>query len=575
MANWWESSPLVKDTAGEPSAWWKTSPEVTPPAAPTTTARGVARNIAAGGVEGGTSLLNMVTDPFSSVIAPTIARVGGTLYDAGAHLFGYPPISEDLRNELYGINRAPEEQPFASRVVNAIDQAIPGAKVSDVQATTMPEQLARKVAGAATAGGVGGVGPALVAAGSALTGDVASRSVPDWLAPGAELLGDVAGAKVTGRVVTPVRTVTTPERQRLVGELDAEGVPLTAGERTGSKPLLKTEQMLGQTPGSAGGIAEDVATQQRALNSAVAQRAGLNSDTLTHDVLNNHMDALGQEIGTLAANNNMQLPTPFVQQLGQVRQGLRYMKTDAAQEIGARLDQLRDMITVDAAGNPVLAGPHYQNLMSDLREAITASEGTARGSMIQLRDMLRQQMEASMNPADAARWRELNRHYANGMVIRDAMGAAGAGTAEGNISPLQLRGAINRSLGSDAYSRGYGDLNDLARAGQSVLRKPPDSGSPQGIAINALLKGVPLATGAAGGYLGGLEGLASGLAVPAAVGMVMRGRVPFTNYSPGQSYLTNQLARGLDFKTAGGLPALLARIEAANNETQRNALMSR
>ena len=89
--------------------------------------------------------------------------------------------------------------------------------------------------------------------------------------------------------------------------------------------------------------------------------------------------------------------------------------------------------------------------------------------MIQLRDTLRQQMEASMNPADAARWRELNRLYANGKVIQDAMGAAGAGTAEGNISLLQLRGAINRSLGSDAYARGYGDLNDLARAGQSVL----------------------------------------------------------------------------------------------------------
>ena len=76
----------------------------------------------------------------------------------------------------------------------------------------------------------------------------------------------------------------------------------------------------------------------------------------------------------------MQLPTPFLQQLGQVRQGLRYMKTEAAQEIGARLDQLRDMITVDANGNPVLAGPHYQNLMSDLREAITASDGTARAA---------------------------------------------------------------------------------------------------------------------------------------------------------------------------------------------------
>ena len=380
--------------------------------------------------------------------------------------------------------------------------------------------------------------------------------------------------------MTPVRTVTTPERQRLVETLDTEGVPLTAGERTGSKPLMKTEQMLGQTPGSAGGIASDVEQQQRAVNSAVASRAGLNSDTLTHDVLNTHLDNLGNEIGQLAANNNMQIPAPFVQQLGQVRQGLRYLKTEAAQEIGARIDQLRDMITVDpATGNPILAGPHYQNLMSDLREAITGSQGAARGSMIQLRDMLRQQMEASMNPGDAARWRELNRYYANGKVIQDAMGAAGAGAAEGNISLLQLRGAINRSLGSDAYARGYGDLNDLARAGQSVLRRPPDSGSPQGILINKLLAGSSV-VGAGGGVgvgsafgLGPAESAMIGATVPMvtpwAIGTAIRGRIPGTNYSPGQAYLTNQLARDVNPAVAAAI------IQAANAEQERNRLMPR
>jgi len=402
----WEDDPVVrplipKDTSSPPAE---------------TTARGVAKNVAAGAVEGGTSLLNIAHDPFGTVIGPGIARIGGTLYDAGAHVFGYPAMTPDQRADLYGTAPTPSaEQPLGSRIVGGIDQAIPGTKVADVQANTPTEQIARKVSAATVAGGAGGVGPAVVSAGGALAGDLAGRAVPDWLAPGAELAGNVAGSVVTSHAVTPVRTVTTAERGRLVEMLDAEGVPLTAGERTGSKPLIKTEQVLGQTPGSAGGVASDVAQQRAAVNRAVAQRAGLNSDTLTSDVLNTHMDGLGNQIGQLAANNNMQLDPPFLQQLGQVRQNLRYMKTEAAQEIGARLDQLRDMITVNpATGNPVLAGPHYQNLMSDLREAITGSQGTAQGSMIQLRDMLRQQMEASMNPADAARWRELNRQYANG-----------------------------------------------------------------------------------------------------------------------------------------------------------------
>jgi hypothetical protein len=535
--------------------------------------RNIARNVAAGAIEGGATLVNMATDPFGTVIGPTIARVGGTLYDAGAHMTGlYPAMNPKQRADLYGQNPDTSEQGVGTLLVNKADQVIPGPKLADVQATTPTEQIARKVAAGVTAGGAtAGVGGALVGAGGAVTGDVAGRVAPDWAAPGAELAGNLVGGTVAGRVISPVRTVTTPERQRLVEMLDAEGVPLTAGERTGSKPLIKTEQMLGQTPGSAGGVASDVMQQQAAVNRAVARRAGLDTDTLTTDVLNTHRDALGTEIGRLAASNNMQLPTGFLQQVGQVRQSLRYMKTEAAQEIGARLDQLRDMITVDPNGNPVLAGPHYQTLMSEVRDAIPAATGVARTNLLQFRDMLRQQMEDSMLPQDAAHWRELNRHYANTAVIQDAMGGAGAGAAEGNISLLQLRQAINRSLGSDAYGKGYGDLNDLARSGQSVLRKPPDSGSPQGTMINKLLTGSSILSAGAGSQLGGVEGAMIGATVPVlapwAIGAGIRGRIPFTDFSPGQAYLTNQVARGAS-------PAsLAAAIQAANDERRRHPLM--
>lgn len=535
--------------------------------------RNIARNVAAGAIEGGAGLINMATDPFGTVIGPTIARVGGTAYDAGARLTGlYPPMTPAQRADLYGQNPEPIEPGIGMGVINFADQIIPGPKLADVQATTPTEQIARKVAAGVTAGGAtAGVGGALVGAGGALTGDVAGRVVPDWLAPGAELAGNAAGGMAAGRLATPVRTVTSPERQRLVEMLDTEGVPLTAGERTGSKPLMKTEQVLGQTPGSAGGVSADVMQQQAAVNRAVARRAGLDTDTLTTDVLNDHRTTLGTEIGQIAASNNMQLPTGFLQQVGQVRQSLRYMKTEAAQEIGARLDQLRDMITVDANGNPVLAGPHYQTLMSEVRDAIPATTGAARTNLLQFRDMLRTQMEASMNPADAARWRELNRHFANTAVIQDAMGGAGANAAEGNISLLQLRQAINRSLGSDAYGRGYGDLNDLARGGQSVLRKPPDSGSPQGTAINKLLAGSSVLTAGAGSQMGGAEGAMVGAAVPFvapwAIGGAIRGRIPGTNYSPGQHYLSNQLAR--DASPA----SIAAAIQAAEEERRRHPFM--
>ena len=485
-------------------------------------------------------------------------------HDLMAPVFGYDRFSDADRAALLD-DTVPQP---GSRLI----AALPGANPADVPAMTPAEQLTRKAVAAGTAAvTLGGVGPGVIAATTAPVGDVTSKMVPAWAAPMTELATDAAAGTAASRVVTPIRTVTPPGRQQLVENLQNEGVPLTAGEVTGSKPLLKTEQILGQAPGAAGPIASDVQAQQAALNRAVASKAGLDSDTLEPTTLNTHMTNLGQQIGTLASNNNMPIDAQFAQTLGQIKQSLPFMKTDAAQEIQARLSQLNKMITVDANGNPIVAGPAFQSLVSDLNDAIRGSSGTTQTKLLQLKDTLRQQMESGMAPDDAAQWRQLNRYYANGKVIQDAMGAAGAKPAVGDISLPQLRVAINSSMGQDAYAKGYGDLNNLARAGQSVLRAPADSGSPQGILINRLLQTASTIGAGVGGLYHGVEGIAAGAGAPLAgpwvIGQAMRGRIPFTNYSPGQGYLTNQLTKNVD-------PRIVAAItNAANEEDRRNQMM--
>jgi hypothetical protein len=175
-------------------------------------------------------------------------------------------------------------------------------------------------------------------------------------------------------------------------------------------------------------------------------------------------------------------------------------------------------------------------------------------------------MESGMQPADAARWRELNRYYANLSVIKDAMGDAGAGVAEGNISPLSLRRAIESSMGNDAYAMGRGDMNDLARIGQSVLRKPPDSGTAGRTIINQLMTGsvhggVGGAIGTAllgpiGGAVGGLVGTTLG---PRMVQAAMNSRV-------GRGYLTNQMMSQIDPRVVQAIAAAAAQQGAPRNE---------
>ena len=537
-------------------------PPTQPPAAKP--GGGIVRNVGAGVLEGDAAAINTLSDPFGNIIGKPFQTAAMFMHDALAPVFGYERFSDADRAALLD-DTVPQP---GTRLVSAL----PGANPADVPATTPAEQITRKAVAAGTAAGtLGGVGPGLIAATTAPVGAAAAEVVPPWAAPATELATDAAAGTVASRVVTPIRTVTPPGRQQLVENLQNEGVPLTAGEQTGSKPLLKTEQMLGQVPGSAGPIANDVQAQQQAINSAVASKAGLISDTLEPTVLNQHLDDVGNQIGTLAANNNMPIDAPFAQTLGQIRQALPFMKTDAAQEIQARLTQLNGMITLDANGNPIVAGPAYQSLMSDLNDSIKGSSGTTQTKLLQLKDTLRQQMESGMAPDDAAQWRQLNRWYANGKVIQDAMGAAGAKPAVGDISLPQLRVAINNSMGRDAYAKGYGDLNDLARAGQSVLRQPADSGSPQGILINRLLQGLSTIGAGAGALSHGAEGMVAGAAAPLVgpwvIGQGMRGRIPFTNYSPGQGYLTNQLTKNVD-------PRIVAAItNEANEEQRRNQMM--
>jgi hypothetical protein len=502
---------------------------------------GIVRNIGAGVLEGDAAAINTLSDPFGNIIGKPFQTAAMFMHDALAPVFGYERFSDADRAALLD-DTVPQP---GTRLISAL----PGANPADVPATTPAEQLTRKaVAGGTAAGTLGGVGPGVIAAAT-----------------------DALAGTGVSHVVTPIRTVTPPGRQQLVENLQNENVPLTAGEVTGSKPLLKTEQILGQAPGSAGPIAADVAAQQRALNRAVASKAGLDSDTLDPTTLNTHMSDVGSQIGTLASNNNMPIDAAFAQTMGQIKQSLPFMKSDAAQEIQARLTQLNKMITVDANGNPIVPGPAFVNLLSDLNDSIRGSGGTTQTKLLQLKETLRQQMESGMAPDDAAQWRQLNRYYANGKVIQDAMGAAGAKPAVGDISLPQLRVAINSSMGQDAYAKGYGDLNNLARAGQSVLRVPADSGSPQGILINRLLQTASTIGAGVGGLYHGVEGIAAGAGAPLAgpwvIGQAMRGRIPFTNYSPGQGYLTNQLTKNVD-------PRIVAAItNAANEEDRRNQMM--
>jgi hypothetical protein len=165
---------------------WDADPDVEPWAADEDVAPakrgGIARNIAAGGLEGAGGAIDAAINP-SGTLGKMAVTAGLFGYDALAPVFGYQRSTPEMRDFL--LNDDPSLSPGAS-----IAQA---AGAGDVAATTHGERLAR--AGGAGAASLAPTKLALTLPG-AVGGVVAEEAgdwVPDWAKPMTQLAANVFG----------------------------------------------------------------------------------------------------------------------------------------------------------------------------------------------------------------------------------------------------------------------------------------------------------------------------------------------------------------------------------------------
>jgi hypothetical protein len=420
----------------------------------------------------------------------------------------------------------------AGRVVAATAPAIGAApSLTNRMATVMASQPALQTVAGTTAGAVG------EATDSPLAALATALAVPTVAATGA-------------RLITPIQQQGNAEYRALVAAAEREGIPVTAGQATGSRFLKNLEGRLEQLPFTGARQRAIREGQQENFTTAVMRRTGTAASEATPDTLKAIKAKVGGQIGEIANRNTLNVTPDFENQLTQIEDNLRFYVKDVADPVRARIAQLRGMMVTppstggaplgpgQIAPNPVIPGASYRMMDSAIGDTIRETgRGDVRAALGQLRQILRSAMDNSISPEDAAAWRQANRDYANAKVIEDAMNSAGEIAATGQIPPLSLRGAVNRSTGS-GYSSGRGDLNELARIGQSVLRPPPDTGTAGNNMANALLTGQLAAAGGiggtmAGGPIGGLAGAASSMFLPRIVQALM-------NSEAGQAYLRNQ-----------------------------------
>ena len=366
---------------------------------------------------------------------------------------------------------------------------------------------------------------------------------------GAAVLGGAAPGLATAagrRAVTPITNRLRGDEPRLVDLADQYNIPLTPAQTTGSRSLKGIESALEQLPFSSGPQSDLLNVQRRAFNREVLNAAGVNADVATPEVLNTAFQTQGQNFNNLARNTTVDVTPQFFNEIDAVSaQYSRRLPSDIREVFTGYVDDIRNMQRASQAPGVTRAfipGEQYQTISSDLRAAIRRNQNSnpdLANGLRQIVERLDDAMENSMGPLRRQEYREARNNYRNLLQVDEAMG--GGVSTDRTQSNIPF-GAFRRSVDAAderGYARGRGEYNDLARIGDFLSQKLPDSGTPERTGWRkALQVAIPVA-GATAASLNPITAgvMAAGLALPPLA-------QSFINSPAGRAWLTNQRFAG-------------------------------
>jgi hypothetical protein len=289
------------------------------------------------------------------------------------------------------------------------------------------------------------------------------------------LLGGLTGGAISGvaagvpRLITPFPT-TDPVRAKAMQTLADAGVDVSAGVKTGAPKLRLAEDVVGKTPGGGPNVNDQ---QMAQVTQAVMKKAGIGGGgAATPDVVDKGFDQVGGTINRLQKPYTLQVDDPLLNAAARVESETKPLVEQGQQ---GPLQHFIDKITSGEKLPPEMA----QSIRTQLNEAIKDATGQHQRGLVQLKTALDQTLERAMqNAGDSAGVAALQlarNQYAHLHILSDALNASGAAGMRGELTPSALATAVRRSVGKTDFTRGQGDLNELARASAGYLQPPKDS----------------------------------------------------------------------------------------------------
>jgi hypothetical protein len=406
---------------------------------------------------------------------------------------------------------------------------------------SVPEEYAR-TAGEfmpAAFGGGGALARALNVAVPATVSETAGQMTKgSAMEPWARMAGGVLGSiapSVGARMVTPAPAPTRVPRD--VAALDAEGIRVTAGQRSGSKPLQWAESVAGDTS-FAGPRARDFAEAQNAdFTRAILRRVGENGEDW-RTAYPQARARIGQAFQKFGNEHGVKVDDKLFEELYKV-----------SEKYGDLLPKSQQAPAVDKLINEInnakqLTGAQYNTWRSklmDLSEA--APDASTQHAFRDMVEALDDALQRSAPPAAAEAIGEARRQYRHLMLVRDVATRAGQDTARGFLSPAGVRGASTvGQTNKNYYASGQGDLTDLALAGESLLKPLPQSGTSPREQVSGILTALGATAGGALGMPFGGVGAGAGIVAGALAPVAAKALASRATMHPiAQGYLGNQL----------------------------------
>src|SRR5262249_2450536 len=273
--------------------------------------------------------------------------------------------------------------------------------------------------------------------------------------------GGAAGPVLSGLVRPNLYGRGGLERAGQVAALEGEGVPLTAGMKTGFKPLQIAEQSLGELTGQ-----NSQEAAQRGLTRAAMTRAGDiwgGAETLTPEALNTAHETLGARYNQLASKTSMFGDAQLGTDLATVGGEYGLTAGTPAKSVEHYIDRTINLLA--RHGGDKMPGSAYQGLTSDITNtarAVRYNDPQQYHALLGIKSALDDAMERTLfknGSPSLALWRQTNRQYANLMTLEHAAGRAGEEARYGLLTAPALRQALTAQLGRRGFASGAGDLN--------------------------------------------------------------------------------------------------------------------